>query len=77
VIPHSYGIQIVLEPKCGDDPTPVAEGDVAPIGVGVLVGSQLSTTDIFVCGWDYSHHVLMRLQIASIQLVAALQRVEA
>ncbi len=54
----------------------MAERDVAPVSVGVLVGDKLDAVQIFVGGWHDLHDVLVRLQPGRIQLVTPAQRVE-
>ena len=68
---------LTFEPEGGYDSAPVAEGDVTPVSVGVLVSRQFAATDVLVCGGDDPHHVLVRLQVAPIQLAARLQRIKA
>jgi len=76
VVPHRDRVQVVLEPERRNDPASVAEGDVTPVSVGVLVGSQLPATDVLVRGGHDPHHVLVRFQVTSVQLTSRFEWVE-
>lgn len=52
------------------------EGDVAPVGVGVLIGDQLLFREVHVGRGDDLHDVFVRLQSVPVELVPPAQRVE-
>ena len=64
------------EPNGRHDPPAVPEGDVAPVGVGVLVRGQRGPAQVLVRRGHDLHHVLVRLDAVGIQAVAAGKSVE-
>ncbi len=69
-------VEVVSKPDCGNHPASVAEGDVAPVGVCVLVSNHLGPAEVFVGGRDDLHHVLVRLEPARVGFRPAAQAVE-
>jgi len=73
---HGEGRQIVAEPQRRHHAAPVSERHVFPEGIGVLVRHSTGARAVLVYAGHDLHHVVVRLQAVSIQLLAVKHWVE-